>query len=179
MLRLPVSAHGTHKPLPIGGVPPYLPFCMSPFGFALLAFFHLFGVLLVPSVLVRGFALRRAHESERAVAWLLRADNVWGISALVLLPTGLYRLFGPGKGLEYYLHNPFFHAKLTLFTLIFLLEIWPMVQLIRHRIANRGAPKLLDAASAQRFARMSMVQAALLVGMLFCAVMMARGVGQF
>lgn len=152
---------------------------MSPLSSALIAFVHLLGVILVPSVVVRAFALRRAAEGESAMAWALRADNVWGLSALILLPTGLYRVFGPGKGLDFYLHNPFFHAKLTLFALVFLLEIWPMVQLIRHRIADRSEPKPLDATLARRFSQISAVQAGLLLGILLCAVMMSRGVGQF
>lgn len=152
---------------------------MSAFGFATVAFLHLLGVVLIPSVLVRGLALRFAAESEAAVRWVLRADNVWGISALLLLPTGLYRLFGPGKGVDFYLHNPFFHAKLTLFAVIFLLELWPMIYLVRHRITHRNQVVLLSPDAARRLQRISLAQAALLVLLLFCAPMMARGVGQF
>jgi putative membrane protein len=52
---------------------------------------------------------------------VLLADNIWGVSALILLVTGGMRAFGGyEKGTDYYLHQPLFHLKMTLFVLILL-----------------------------------------------------------
>jgi len=108
---------------------------------------------------------------------VLAADNVWGVAALLWLGTGLWRAFGGlEKGTSYYLANPFFHAKMGLFILLLLLELWPMVTFIRWRIQlARG--RAVDPAPAKAFARISYVEAVLVVLMVFWAAAMARGMG--
>lgn len=90
--------------------------------------------------------------------------------------TGLLRAFaGYEKGTDYYLHQPLFHIKMTLFVIILLLEILPMVTLIKWRIAlGRGSS--IDTNRATLFARISHLQALLIVLMVVAASGMARGV---
>ncbi len=105
------------------------------------------------------------------------ADAAWGVAALLWLATGLWRAFGGlEKGTMYYLSNPFFHAKMGLFVLILVLELWPMVTLVRWRLAvARGqAP---DLTPARAFARISYIEAALVVLMVCWATALARGMG--
>jgi putative membrane protein len=104
------------------------------------------------------------------------ADNLWGISALILLVSGAMRAFGGyEKGTDYYLHQPLFHLKMTLFVLILLLEIAPMVTLIKWRVAlGRGVA--IDARRAKLFARISHIEALLLLLMVVAATGMARAV---
>lgn len=128
------------------------------------------------AVLARGTALRRMVTEGADVRRALLADNGWGLAAVVLLITGLLRAFaGYEKGTDYYLHQPLFHIKMTLFIIILLLEIWPMVVLIKWRIAlRRGAS--IDIGRATLFARISHLQALLIVLMAIAASGMARGV---
>jgi putative membrane protein len=128
------------------------------------------------AVLTRGTALRRLAGGADAVRNVLVADNVWGLSALVLLVTGGMRAFaGYEKGSDYYLHQPLFHLKMTLFVLILLLEIAPMIALIKWRMAlSKGAA--IDSSRAGRFARISHLEALLLMLMVVAATGMARGV---
>jgi len=107
---------------------------------------------------------------------VLMADNLWGISAVILLITGGMRAFGGyEKGTDYYLHQPLFHLKMTLFVLILLLEVAPMVTLIKWRIALvRGAT--IDTGRAKLFARFSHVEGLLVLLMVIAATGMARGV---
>ncbi|MDO7897016.1 DUF2214 family protein [Pseudomonas citrulli] len=129
------------------------------------------------AVLARGTALRRVAGGADAVRNVLVADNVWGLSALVLLVTGGMRAFaGFEKGTDYYLHQPLFHLKMTLLLLILLLEIAPMITLVKWRMAlGKGAA--VDSSRAGRFARISHIEALLLVLMVVAATGMARGVG--
>ena len=128
------------------------------------------------AVLSRGTALRRLAAGMGDARSVLIADNLWGISAVVLLITGGMRAFGGyEKGTDYYLHQPLFHLKMTLFVLILLLEIAPMVTLIKWRIAlGRGAA--IDAGRAKLFARISHIEALLVLLMVVAATGMARGV---
>lgn len=129
------------------------------------------------AVLTRGTALRRLAGGVDAVRGVLVADNLWGLSALVLLVTGGMRAFGGfEKGTDYYLHQPLFHLKMTLLLLILLLEIVPMVALIKWRMAlGKGAA--IDSSKAGRLARISHIEALLLILMVVAATGMARGVG--
>lgn len=128
------------------------------------------------AVLARGTALRRMVIEGADVRRALLADNGWGLAAAVLLITGLLRAFaGYEKGTDYYLHQPLFHIKMTLFIIILLLEIWPMVVLIKWRIALRHGASI-DIGRATLFARISHLQALLIVLMAIAASGMARGV---
>jgi putative membrane protein len=106
------------------------------------------------------------------------ADTAWGLAALLWLATGLLRAFGGyEKGTTYYLGNHVFWTKMALFGAILLLELWPMVTLIRWRLTmRRGAA--IDARVAPSLARISVVQAVLVLAMVFAASGMARGLGQ-
>ncbi len=142
-----------------------------------LAAIHLLALALgFWAVLTRGTAFRRLATGVGDARSVLGADNLWGISALLLLVTGGMRAFaGYEKGADYYLHQPLFHLKMTLLVLILLLEIAPMATLIKWRIAlGRGAP--IDTVRAKVFARICHVQALLMMLMIVAATGMARGV---
>jgi putative membrane protein len=128
------------------------------------------------AVLVRGTNFRRLAIGAGEARSVLIADNLWGFSALILLITGGMRAFGGyEKGTDYYLHQPLFHLKMTLFVLILLLEVAPMVTLIKWRVAlARGAA--IDTGRATLFARISHVEALLVLLMVIAATGMARGV---
>lgn len=143
----------------------------------LLAAVHLLAFALgFWAVLVRGTAFRRLAVGAGEARDVLMADNIWGISAVVLLVTGGMRAFGGfEKGTDYYLHQPLFHLKMTLFVLILLLEIAPMVTLIKWRVArSRGAA--IDTWRATLFARISHIEAVLVLLMMVAASWMARGI---
>lgn len=143
----------------------------------LLAAVHLlaFGLGLW-AVLARGTNFRRLAVGTGEARSVLIADNVWGICALVLLVSGGMRAFGGyEKGTDYYLHQPLFHLKMTLFVLILLLEVAPMVTLIKWRVAlARGAAVKIG--RAKLFARISHVEALLMMLMVIAATGMARGI---
>ncbi|PAW51585.1 hypothetical protein CKQ80_24305 [Pseudomonas moraviensis] len=128
------------------------------------------------AVLARGTAFSRLATGVGEAKRVLLADNLWGIAALVLLVTGGMRAFGGfEKGTDYYLHQPLFHLKMTMFVLILLIELAPMITLVKWRIAlARG--KVIDTGRAKLYARISHVEALLLVLMVIAATGMARGV---
>lgn len=143
----------------------------------LLATLHLLALGIgLGAIWVRGRALLRASEVP-AFRSVFLADTGWGIAFLLWLITGLVRAFGGLEmGTDYYLHNHFFHAKMALLVVILVLEIRPMTTLIRWRIQlARGADP--DRSVAPLLARISFLQAVLVVLMLMAATAMARGLG--
>ncbi len=120
----------------------------------------------------RALSLARSADDLRRV---FGADNLWGLAAFLWLATGLLRVFaGLEKGSSYYLHDRAFYAKMGLFLVIFLLELRPMVTLIRWRGAVRRGVAV-DTTAAPALARISQIQAALVVLIVFAATALARG----
>ena len=105
------------------------------------------------------------------------ADNWWAVAAVVWIGTGLVRAFGGlEKGSVYYLHNTWFLAKMACLAAILVLEVRPMVTLIRWRaLVAKGAQPMTS--SAKTLADISTIQAVLIVVMVLLATAMARGVG--
>ncbi len=61
----------------------------------------------------------------------LSADNVWGLSALLWIGTGLARVFGGfEKGSAFYVANPMFQLKMGLLGAVMLLELCPIDTLL-------------------------------------------------
>jgi putative membrane protein len=143
----------------------------------LVATLHLLALGIgLGAVWARGRALRLPLD-EAGLRRVFSADNLWGMAALLWIVTGLLRAFaGLEKGTAYYLHNHAFWLKMVLLGGILLLEAWPMATLIRWRIQHaRG--QTLDTRAAPAFARISHVQALLVIAMVFAATAMARGLG--
>lgn len=143
----------------------------------LLASLHLlaFGIGL-GAISVRASSLLGAPRAEH-IRRALRADNWWGLAALLWLGTGLFRLLaGTEKPTAYYVANHLFWTKVGLFTLVVALEIAPATDLIRWRRAlARGQTP--DTSRASRWAAVSRLEAGLVVVLLFVATAMARGYG--
>ena len=128
------------------------------------------------AVWARGRALRSSLDAG-SLRQVFFADTLWGLAAVLWISTGLWRLLaGLEKGTGYYLQNHLFLTKMALLALVLLLEIRPMITLIRwRRTVSRGeAP---DTRAAPLLARISFMQAWLIVLMVFAATAMARGMG--
>jgi putative membrane protein len=108
---------------------------------------------------------------------VFKADNLWGLAALLWIATGLWRAFGGlAKGTDYYLHSSTFIAKMAVFLLVFIIEIKPMVTLIRWRIRKRKN-ETIDFSSARLLSRLSQIELGLVIIIVFLATAMARGIG--
>ena len=83
---------------------------------------------------------------------------------------------GLEKSTSYYLQNHVFLTKMGLLLLILLLEVRPMLALMRWRRAA-AAGRAVDTSAAGTLATISYVQVALVVLMVFAATAMARGIG--
>lgn len=127
------------------------------------------------SVYARARAFSELAQGQDRIRQVLFADNWWGISALLLMVSGFLRAFGGlEKGTAFYLSSPLFHGKMLLFLIVGLLEIMPMITLIRWRM--RRLDGLFPPHLALRYARFSYAELGLLLMLIVCATLMARGV---
>jgi putative membrane protein len=126
------------------------------------------------AVLDRAWSLRGTLDAA-GLRRVFRADNLWGLAALLWISTGLLRAFaGLEKGSAYYLGNPLFWVKMSLFLMVFLIEILPMKALITWRSQLRkGQP--VDTTRAIIFSNISVFQAVVVALMVFAAAALARG----
>ena len=136
---------------------------------ALVSAMHILGISLsFGGITLRSYALKRGR-----IPLALHTDTAWGIGAVLMIGTGLARAFaGLEKGTDFYLATSGFHLKMTLVGLVCLLEVWPMITLIRWRMT----PDLRNEQTARTLARISHVQLVLMVVIVFVAAAMARGV---
>ncbi len=144
-----------------------------------LATLHLIALGLgLGAVLARGTALREVPDA-RSLTRAFRADTLWGLAAALWIATGLWRyLGGIEKSTDYYNGNYLFLSKMVLLGAILVLEIWPMITLIRWRLAigRGGSPGVVAIPGMARIiATISHAQALLVVLMIAAAVAVARG----
>ncbi len=145
---------------------------------ALLAFAHFGAIFLLVTFLAAEAVVLRPGLSGGALRRVGIYDLVYFLSAMVVLATGLARLFYGAKGVDFYLPNPWFHAKMTVFVLIALCSLPPTFRFRRWRkqlaVQRDFVPADADLKSARRWV---MLQAHLIVLLPLCAVLMARGIG--
>lgn len=143
----------------------------------LLAAIHLLALGIgLGAVWTRAVALRGSLDAS-GFRRVFHADAWWGVAALLWIVTGLLRAFGGfEKGTTYYLENHVFWTKMLLFAVVFVLEMPPMITLIRWR-AQLGRGESPDTSVAGRLSRISFIQAVAVVLIVLAATAMARGYG--
>ena len=143
---------------------------------ATLAALHLLAVLTLVVFLSSQAALCRAEWMNAAVVRrLARLDLIYGIAALVLLLTGLARLYWGTKGISWYVSQPLFHVKMTLFVVAAALSIKPSLTFRRWLRGLSAGQSLPDAQEVAGTRRWLMVQAHLVPVIAVIAVFWARG----
>lgn len=145
---------------------------------ALMAFLHHLMAFTLTACLVYEFIVYRQGMTIEEARRIQRADLVYGISAGLLLVVGLLRVFYFEKGVNFYIHSPFFWVKMATFTIVGLLSIDPTIRYLRWNqiLKENQAPATSDA----EFKRMRLLLGLELAGIvliLFSAALMARGVG--
>jgi putative membrane protein len=134
-----------------------------------LLIFAIIAMLVTESVLLRGILDRGVVQRLAGV------DLGYGISAMALIVVGVLRVLYGIKGYDFYLHNPWFHAKIGAFLLVGLISIVPTLHFLRWRKALRQNPAFVPTADeAARMARLVRFELVLIAAILVFAAMMAR-----
>ncbi|QDH70282.1 DUF2214 family protein [Marilutibacter alkalisoli] len=142
----------------------------------LLAAAHHLLVFGLVAMLVTEAALLRGTVDRATAGRLARLDGGYGACAVLLLGFGVLRLVYGVKGYDFYLHNPWFHAKIGLYVLIGLLSALPTLNFMRWRRALRDdpafTPPAADVARARKIVRIELAA----IGLIF---ILAAAVARF
>jgi putative membrane protein len=147
----------------------------APFTDYLFRYGHYLGFLVLFASLVAEHLLTARSITGRQARTLARIDAIYGLSAVLVIVTGILMVcgYGFGKGTDFYLKNGVFHAKVTLFALVALLSLRPTLFFLRHRRAADDA-----AISVPRsIIMLQRVQLLLLLVLPLLGLLLARGVG--
>ncbi|SDL43240.1 DUF2214 family protein [Pseudomonas indica] len=145
---------------------------------AIAAYLHYLSIFVLFALLTMEHVQFKLPMDLPRARSLYITDIALGITAGVVLATGLLRIFWQGKGLEFYLKNGFFHAKVSLFILIVLLSILPTFTILNWRNALKAGQVPEISASKGRLVIMFIrLELLLLLMMPLMAVFMARGFG--
>ena len=141
-----------------------------------IAYLHLLTLgICFYAIWARANALKKLKDIT-GLSEVFKADNFWGLAAGAWIISGLLRAFGGfEKGTGYYLHSTAFIIKMSLFLLIFIIELKPMISLIQWRIKAKKGQKI-DLSQAYSFGILSQIELGLLTIIILFAVAVARGV---
>ncbi|WP_043307091.1 DUF2214 family protein [Pseudomonas sp. ML96] len=147
---------------------------------AIAASLHYLSIFVLFALLTCEHMLFRSDIDHATARRLLRIDMAYGMAAGLVLVTGAVRVVWYGKGLDYYLHNWIFHAKVSLFILVGLLSILPTLTFFnwRNELLAGKAPSI-SPAQARRTIMVIRLELLILVCLPFLASLMARGTGFF
>ena len=145
---------------------------------ALAAFVHHLGAFALVSAIAAEFLLTKGDISLATARRLLALDFTVGISAAIVLIAGVLRVLFFEKGLDFYLHNHAFLAKMGLFVAVGLISIMPTRKFLSWRNAiARGEAPAIDSESVRAIRRIVHLELAGVVLILLCAALMAKGLG--
>ena len=140
-----------------------------------LAALHHLLVFGLAAMLVAEAVLLRGPLTSDAIPRLAKLDGGYGMCAGLLLVVGLARVFLGVKGEDFYLHNPYFHAKIGAFVLVGLLSIVPTMRFLRWRKAQRAQPGFVPApAELAKLRTILRIELVLLAAIFVLAAAMAR-----
>ncbi|WP_249673732.1 DUF2214 family protein [Pseudomonas abieticivorans] len=145
---------------------------------AVAAYLHYLSIFVLFALLSIEHVLFTPQPTQQQALKLIRVDMFYGLCAGVVVLTGLARVLWYGKGLDYYLHNTVFHAKIGLFILIGLLSIYPTVKFLAWRLPVRAgdAPEV-SPGTAKAMIMIIRLELTLLIIIPLLATLMARGIG--
>jgi putative membrane protein len=143
--------------------------------FAFLHFLAVFGIFCTVFLEWQTMSSAPTHAEARRIQ---QCDKWFGIFAAIVLVVGFLRVLYFEKGKAFYISNPFFHAKLTIFVLVGLLSIYPTIRFIKWGAQTKqGLAPVVSSLEYKRIMLTLRAELVLLLGMAACASLMARGVG--
>ena len=133
---------------------------------------HILVFGLVAMLAIERTLLKAPVIEARRLAGL---DGGYGLTAVLVLAVGVVRVIWGGKGWAFYEANPFFWAKLAIFTVIGLISILPTIAFIKWTRASKAdvgwQPEAAAVANARRWVGIELL---LIFPLVACAAAMAR-----
>ncbi len=145
---------------------------------ALMAFLHHLMAFTLTACLVYEFVAYHRNMVIEEIRRIQRVDLAYGISAGLLLIVGLLRVFFFEKGVNFYIHSPFFWVKMVAFLIVGLISIDPTIRYIRwNKVLSQNRSLEISEAEYKRTRLVLLLEVIGIVVILLAAPMMARGIG--
>jgi len=145
---------------------------------AVMAFLHHLLAFTLTACLVYEFIAYRRDMGLAEIRRIQRVDLVYGTSAGLLLVIGLLRVFFFEKGVNFYIHNPFFWVKMIAFLIVGLLSVDPTIRYIRwNRALRQNEVPEISETEYKRTRLLLLLEVIGIAVILLAAPMMARGIG--
>lgn len=146
--------------------------------FIAIPYLHIIAIMFLMGSLITEHLILKPVMTREQIKSLVAVDTVYGLSAAVVLITGLLRWFVYGRGSAYYLGNPLFHTKLTLFVIVALLSIFPTIQFLKWRKqVKAGIDPAIGVRQVKGLLMYIRIEMLILALIPLLAVMIARGYG--
>ena len=143
-----------------------------------VAYVHYLSFMLCFAALVVERRLIKASPNRREATATVITDIFYGIAALALLVSGIFRVLYFGQGSEFYTENPLFWWKVGLYLSVGGLSLYPTVTYILWAIPLRkGELPQVTEALASRLRWIINIELVGFASIPFLATLMARGVG--
>ena len=145
---------------------------------ALAAWLHFAAIFITVGILAAELTLYRQEMTVSSARLLRRIDGYYGLAAVLILLTGLARVFWFAKGAGFYSYSPLFWVKMGLFAAVALLSLPPTIQFAKWRadLAAERAP-LIDEDRFRRTRKIMWLEVGVFLVIPLLAALMARGVG--
>lgn len=145
----------------------------------LVSYLHFIGIMALMGSLISEHLILKPGIRKQQINALAGIDIVYGISAVIVLTTGLLRWFLYGKGYDFYMGTPLFHIKLTLFFVMAILSIFPTIKFLKWKKMAKSDENIeIDKKSAKRLLMFIRLELLIVAIIPLLAVMIARGIGQ-
>lgn len=146
---------------------------------AALAYLHFTAVFVLFAFLTVELMLARAPLDASAIRLMARVDGWYAGAAVLVLATGLARLYWGAKGLAFYTGDWVFWGKLALFAAVGALSLPPTFAFFRWRKRLESEPQWSVPEEERRLLRRYLMLEVHLAAMIpLFAVVMARGLAR-
>ena len=145
---------------------------------ALVAYIHYLGIILCFGALLYERIFLKVDLNRKEVINMIVADVIYGIAGLAILITGILRVRYFGQGGEFYLSNPIFWFKVSLYIVIGLLSLYPTTTYILWAIPlSKNELPIISDNIVKRFKYIISTEIVCFAIIPFFATLMARGIG--
>ena len=150
----------------------------EPLKSAFVAYFHYLGIILCFGALLYERIFLKENLNRKEVINMIVADVIYGIAGLAILITGILRVKYFGQGGEFYLNNPIFWFKVSVYVIVGSLSLYPTTTYILWAIPlSKNELPIISDKVVKRFKFIISTELACFAMIPFLATLMARGIG--
>ena len=141
-----------------------------------IPYLHFLSIMVLMGSLITEHLLLKPSITKEQIKSLATVDMIYGISAIIVLTTGILRWFVYGKGYDFYMSTPLFHIKLTLFIALAILSIFPTLKILKwKKSVKNNTEQEITTKSVKKLLMFIRIELLILAIMPLLAVMIARG----